>query len=167
VSDFNDSLKNITEKFSKSGNLNELFKKRYEDIKIEVIKIEDEVKKHKRLADAWGNAHLLLGVAATFLSILSVCFTFFEKQSISAVLSILSSLAAGFLTYLNPSRREQKRREISKLYRMLKLKVESAEVTIYSTSTNETRKQEALAGLERGLESLYSTLETINASIVD
>ena len=84
-------------------------KKRFEK-ELEVL--NKSISTHSRLANVWGLGHITLGLVATILSIVSTAYIFNTTQtSLVATLSIVSAISSGTLTFLNPSKRESKRRK--------------------------------------------------------
>ena len=63
-----------------------------------------------QIARRWGRVHLTLGLIATFFSTASTLLAFYERPFFVAVMTFLAALSTGSLTFLNPTKREIRRK---------------------------------------------------------
>lgn len=65
---------------------------------------------HRTLADLWGKTHISLGLFTILFSSISAVFAFSSAQIVVIASSLISTVLASCITFLNPSQREMKRR---------------------------------------------------------
>ena len=66
-----------------------------------------------QLASRWGKIHISLGLVSVFFSTVSTLLAFYERPLFVAVMTFLAALSTGSLTFLNPTKREIRRKTAS------------------------------------------------------
>ncbi|NJP08705.1 MAG: hypothetical protein HC866_03845 [Leptolyngbyaceae cyanobacterium RU_5_1] len=123
---------------------------RYEDMKSWIEQRENKSSKI-RSEDLWGYTHKILGLTATIFSALNAVFTLSTNQNVVLVLSIISSTSAACLTFLNPSNREAKWRNIKSYCSILKFEINEAGTVIYISSSSSAEKIQKLKEVNQKL----------------
>ncbi|WP_036481146.1 hypothetical protein [Myxosarcina sp. GI1] len=97
---------------------------------------ENGIKDNKKLANIWGIIHILLGLATVVLSSITTAITFYDQSDSIVLIPLLATVSAACLTFLNPSRREFKRRtayikfkNLNNRFKDLKLGVENSKLS--------------------------------------
>ena len=135
----------------------------YENMKSLIEKRENVLSK-TRYEDFWGYTHKILGLTATISAALGAVFTLSTNQNLVLGLSIISSTSAACLTFLNPSNRESKWRNIKSYCSILKLEIIEARAVIYSSQSSQAEKIQKLKELNQKLISFEEKFREILSS---
>ena len=135
----------------------------YENMKSLIEKRENVLSK-TRYEDFWAYTHKILGLTATIAAALGAVFTLSTNQNLVLCLSIISSTSAACLTFLNPSNRESRWRNIKSYCSILKLEIIEARAVIYSSKSSQAEKIQKLKELNQKLISFEEKFREILSS---
>ncbi|WP_164674527.1 hypothetical protein [Spirulina subsalsa] len=135
----------------------------YENMKSLIEKRENILSKTS-YEDFWGYTHKILGLTATISAALGAVFTLSTNQHIVLGLSIISSTSAACLTFLNPSSREFRWRNIKGHCSILKLEIIEARAVIYSSKSSRVEKIQKLKELNQKLISFEQKFQEVLSS---
>ena len=141
----------------------QIYMDQYENMKSLIEKRENVLSK-TRYEDFWGYTHKILGLTATISAALGAVFTLSTNQNIVLGLSIISSTSAACLTFLNPSNRESRWRNIKSYCSILKLEMIEARAVIYSSKSSQAEKIQKLKELNQKLISFEEKFRGILSS---
>ncbi len=123
---------------------------RYENMKSLREQRENFLSK-TRYEEFWGYTHKTLGLAAAIAAALSAVYTLSTNQNFVLRLSVISSTSAACLTFLNPSYRESRWRNIKSHCSILGLEFNEAHTIIYGYNSSSAEKVQKLAELNQKL----------------
>lgn len=109
--------------------------------------VEAKANEASKYATRWGYTHIGLGLVATTSAALCAIFTLSNDQRVVLVLSIISSVSAGCLTFLSPASREAKWTKRSRDCSLLKREIEEARITLYSQNSSNLERIQKLEEL--------------------
>lgn len=111
---------------------------------------------HHLMAEKWGKTHIILGLLTIFFSSISAVFAFSSVQTLVIASSLISTILASCITFLNPSQREIKRRISSNQFLSLIQSAEQTKVSLRVKGIEEDDMIELVENLNKKLDLLIN-----------
>ncbi len=111
-----------------------------------------------QLASRWGKTHISLGLVSVFFSTVSTLLAFYERPLFVAVMTFLAALSTGSLTFLNPTKREIRRKTASSNFLSFVNRIKDFKIAIEYSQISDLEILNRLEAINSELEKLTKEL---------
>lgn len=111
-----------------------------------------------QLASRWGKTHISLGLVSVFFSTVSTLLAFYNRPLFVAVMTFLAALSTGSLTFLNPTKREIRRKTASSNFLSFVNRIKDFKIAIEYSQISDLEILNRLEAINSELEKLTREL---------